>query len=85
MEEDATIIQFPVQKLEVVVPLDHPSQFRKICSECDFAMLGNAGVFCSVFREDIYDEKLAAEECEEYKPQAWVKARIEKYRITSRN
>lgn len=38
---------------------------RKLCSGCIHGYLGDGGVFCRFFREDIMDERIA-EECGEY-------------------
>lgn len=46
----------------------------RLCSECEHHMAGPGGVFCHLYREDIVDEKVAAE-CPEYQPVPWAKGR----------
>jgi hypothetical protein len=37
------------------------------CLQCDHAYIGNHGVYCGFFKEEVYDEAEAAAACEEYK------------------
>lgn len=37
----------------------------RTCGDCDNAYLGSQGVYCSVFKEVIWDERVAVE-CEEF-------------------
>lgn len=39
----------------------------RICSNCDHGTLGRYGVHCTLFHEDIDNEKVA-EDCEMYEP-----------------
>lgn len=58
---DATIIPFP----SVTPPVVEPDV--KLCVDCRNAFLGIRGIYCGEFREEIYDERIAAE-CEGYEP-----------------
>lgn len=40
---------------------------KRLCSGCEHGYLGQGGVFCRFFREDIFDETVA-QECEEWTP-----------------
>lgn len=50
--EPGVVIHFPVKRL---------------CFDCENALIGPGGVFCGVYQEHIWNEKVA-EECEEYEP-----------------
>lgn len=39
----------------------------KICGDCEQALLGSSGVYCRLYQEDIWDERVA-EECENFEP-----------------
>lgn len=41
------------------------------CDHCENALFGPGGVFCRVFNEDIWNEKVA-QDCEQFDPQPWV-------------
>lgn len=38
---------------------------ERLCADCEFALMGSGGVFCRMYQEDIFDERLAAD-CEMY-------------------
>ena len=41
---------------------------ERICGNCEHGYLGPGGVFCRVYEEDIYNERVA-EECEDFEAQ----------------
>lgn len=46
------------------------SSDQPICSNCIHAALDSSGVYCKLFHEAIFDERVAAE-CGEYDPEVW--------------
>lgn len=43
---------------------------ERICSECVHAALDSSGVYCKLFHEQIFSERVA-EECGEFEPNEW--------------
>lgn len=53
-------IQFPI----IISAKPEPPKI-KLCSECEYSTMGAYGVFCGVYREEIWDETVAGE-CQDY-------------------
>lgn len=56
----ADILQFPVTPPP-----------RRSCEDCENAYHGAAGVFCRLYKEEIWDEVRTAESCEDFDPVPW--------------
>lgn len=48
-----------------------------VCSDCEHALFGPGGVYCRVFSEDIWLERVA-EECSDYDPLPWATVKVAK-------
>jgi hypothetical protein len=49
---------------------DIPVVIGRVCSDCEHALFGPGGVYCRLYNEDIWQEKVA-EECADFDPLPW--------------
>lgn len=56
----ADILQFPVTEPP-----------RRSCEDCENAYHGAAGVFCRLYKEEIWNEVVTAEGCDDFDPVPW--------------
>lgn len=48
-----------------------------VCSDCENALFGPGGVYCRLYSEDIWNERVAAE-CADYDPLPWAAVKAAK-------
>lgn len=43
-----------------------PEYLKRLCFNCEHALVGVSGVYCQMFHEEIFNEAAVAAVCEEY-------------------
>lgn len=44
---------------------------RRSCEDCEQAYHGAAGVFCRLYKEEIWNPEVTAESCDDFDPVPW--------------
>jgi hypothetical protein len=48
-----------------VIQLHQPEYMRRLCFNCEHALVGVSGVYCQLFHEEIFNER-TAEVCDDF-------------------